>query len=304
MKATTIILILAAGAIMASCSGDGAAPVNTTPVVANFSGNIKGTRATIDNTWGGTESIGVSGVSASTTYSNVKYTTSDASGNFSYASGNQIFYQDNATVTFKAYYPYAATLTGSDGTGTGTYICKTSASPIKAADETTVPSDIDYLYDGTSTGSQAHPSVGFTFAHEMSELTLKFVTGNGSLDVSNLTYTLTGGYTSGTFDTSSGTAVGTGTSDLAITTSNTATSRLILFPSPDATVMTLTLKVVISNVTYTAQLPIKTSAGAASAMLKNTNYTFNITVNASGLSVQSSSIGSWNSGASTDVTAS
>jgi hypothetical protein len=316
MKVTTIISILAAGVIMASCSSDGASPVNTTPVAANFSGGIKNTRTLISSntaTWVAGDAIGITATSTgSTNYSNEKYTAAaaNASTTFSFSSGKQIYYQDSKTVDFTAYYPFM------DGTETGSlkgaYSTGVITKTITSTDETTAnQTNIDYLYAANSSVTSGS-SVGFTFNHKMCELTLTFLPGNGSIDVSNVSYSLSAGdvYPTGTFTTTTGMAVGSTTkgtiTGVSATGSSTSTSStLILFPTPSTvTAASVTLSATISGITYTAILPI-TSDGAStnSGMVSGNNYQFNITVNASGLSVSSSSIGAWNSVTATSVTA-
>jgi hypothetical protein len=316
MKATTIISILAAGAIMASCSSDGSSPENTTAVAANFSGGINNTRTSISAntaTWVAGDAIGITASSSgSTNYHDEKYTAaaSGASTTFSFSSGDQIYYKDNNAVDFTAYYPFM------DGTESsslkGTYSGGTITKTIASSDETTAnQTNIDYLY-ATKGGVASGGSIGLTFNHKMCELTLNFLPGNGSIDVSSVSYSLSAGdvYPTGTFNTTSGVAVGsatkgtiTGVSATGTTTSTSST--LILFPTPSTvTAASITLSATISGVTYTATLPI-TSDGASttSGMSSGNNYQFNITVNASGLSVSSSSIGAWTSVTATSVTA-
>ena len=316
MKTTKVISILAVGAIMASCSSDGSSPVNTTPVAANFSGGINNTRTLISSntaTWVTGDAIGITSSSTGATkYSNEKYTAagSGASTTFSFSSGTQIYYQDDKTVDFTAYYPF---MDGSEsGSLKGTYSGGTISKTITSADETTAnQTNIDYLY-ATKSGVKSGSGIDLTFNHEMCELTLKFLPGNGSIDVSSVSYSLSAGdvYPSGTFNTTTGLAVGsatkgtiTGVSATGTTTSTSST--LILFPTPSTvTAASITLSATISGITYTATLPITSDgASATSGMVSGNNYQFNITVNASGLSVSSSSIGAWNSVTATSVSA-
>jgi hypothetical protein len=146
----------------------------------------------------------------------------------------------------------------------------------------------------------------------MCELTLNFLPGNGSIDVSNVSYSLNAGdvYPTGTFNTTTGVAVGSTTkgviTGLSATGTKTSTSStLILFPTPSTvTAASITLSATISGVTCTATIPITSDGGTTpSGMVSGNNYQFNITMNATGFSVSNSSIEAWNIMTATSVTA-
>jgi len=314
MKATKLIAIMSAAVMMAACSSDGTSPVDNTPVSASFSGGITNTRTSISSntaTWNANDAIGITAASAvnggATNYTNEKYTAASTGSStaFNFNSdnaGKQIFYQDDKAVNFTAYYPFKGTSdgvsgTGSDGTGTGTYISYT----ILSTDETTSSQpNIDYLF-ATSPNIASKSSVSFTFNHMMSELTLNFKSGSGSLSVANQSFTVSGvNFLTGMFNTATGVAAvnGSTSSSLALTADATGSSTMIVYPN-SALKTGMIVEVKISGVTYKALLDftgINSAVGEGSAtdgMLPGKNYTFNITVNASGLSVVSSSIGGW-----------
>jgi hypothetical protein len=291
MKARTIISIMATAALLAACSSNDSTPVDNKPVAVNFRGGI-GTRVS-GAKWDGGELIGISALSESggaTKYANEEY-TSDNEGVFSFKSGSEIFYEDANPVDFTAYYPFA----GSTGTAAGV-ASKTIAATDESTTGTPTPqSQIDYLWATTSKVAKG-TSVTFAFSHEMSELTLKFISGTGAPVVTNLGYTLSGIILNGNFDTSTGTATcGSTTGSLAMSGVNTQ-STLILFP--DASAQTASLTVTIGSNSYSA------TGITIPAMVAGKNYELDITLNNTGMSASASTISNWvSSGSPTSVTA-
>jgi len=287
MKTKTIISILATAAALAACSSNDSTPVDNSKEAVSFSGGI-GTRAA-GTSWTNGDLIGITAKSensGTTNYANEEY-SSDASGVFSYKSGSEIFYEDANSVDFTAYYPFSGTASTAVGV-----VSKT----IAATDESSTGQPaIDYLW-AQKTNVAKGTSVTFAFSHEMSELTLKFISGTGSPSVTNVGYTLGGIVLSGTFDTSAGTAAisGSTTGSLAISGVNTS-STLILFPN--ATAQTATLTVTVGSNTYTA------SSVAIPVMAAGKNYEIDVTLNNTGMSASASTITDWTSAGATSVTA-
>jgi hypothetical protein len=124
-----------------------------------------------------------------------------------------------------------------------------------------------------------------------------FIAGDGftTSDLTSKSFTVSGLKRSGTFNTRTGAiTLGSTTSDLSL---STGTSRSVSAKALPQTA-TLTLKITLSNVTYTAII--------SSVIFKAGNeYTYNITVKKTGLTVSSCSINNtWTSGASDSYTAS
>lgn len=287
MKAKTVLLILAAATTLAACSSDESTSLdNNTTSAVKFSGGIS-TRAS-GTAWTSGDLVGITAAaenSGTTNYANEEY-TSDVNGNFTYVSSDEIYYKDANAVDFTAYYPFS----GPAGTAAST-VTKT----ISATDESSTGQPaIDYLY-ATKTGVAKGTAVTFAFAHKMSELTLTFISGTGSPDITSLSYTLSGIILAGTFIPSTGVAAtsGTTTGSLSMSSVNTS-STLILFPNSSTS--SANLSVTSGSVTYTATftVPIMTSGN---------NYAINVTINKTGLSVSGSTITNWTSGGTTTATA-
>jgi hypothetical protein len=286
MKAKTVLLILATATTLVACNSDESTSVDNSTSAVKFSGGIS-TRAS-GTAWTSGDLVGITAAaenSGTTNYTNEEY-TSDASGNFTYKSGDEIYYKDTNAVDFTAYYPFSGTV----GTAAST-VTKT----ISATDESSTGKPaIDYLW-AQKTDVAKGTTVTFAFAHKMSELTLKFISGTGSPDVTSLSYTLSGIILTGTFIPTTGVAAtsGTTTGSLSMSSVNTS-STLILFPNSSTS--SATMSVTSGSVTYTASftVPIMTSGN---------NYEIDVTMNKTGLSISKSTITDWASGGTTTATA-
>ena len=179
--------------------------IDTGSSQATFTAAINGqvnTRA-FDQTWEVGDAIGISGTSGGTTYTNVQYVTTGGNGNFTAGtSGNEIYYQDDNSVTFTAYYPW--TNLAADAT---TITADTRAQASQ--------SDFDFLW-AQQTGSKASPNVQFVFTHKMANLVLTIRKGDGVSyqEVQDAVLSLGGFKYSGTFNVTDGT---TSTADDLVT---------------------------------------------------------------------------------------
>lgn len=272
---------------------------NTAPVAARFTAGIV-TRA-FDQQWEVNDSIGVTGTSGDIEYQNVNYRTIAGDGAFTaVTAGTEIYFQVPAPTTFTAYYPF----TGMSGTLPGLL----NASTDKQKNQKT----FDFLY-GTGTGSKATPSVAFQFGHRMSKCILNIKPGAdiSFADITGGSSTLTGVNHNGEFNPSTGIATATGfdvspwamstkatASDVTVPVgSETRTYSLILFPQ---TMGTLSYGTVIDGQHYTATI------GTALTMEANKSYSYNITVNKTGLTISEATITQWilgNGAGGTDVEA-
>ena len=196
MKAKIIFMATLAAAVLTACNNDENNVIDTGSSQATFTAAIDGqvnTRA-YDQTWEAGDAIGISGTSGSTTYTNVQYVTTGGNGNFTVGTpGNEIYYQDDNSVTFTAYYPWANL--AADAT---TITADTRAQASQ--------SDFDFLWS-RQTGSKASPNVQFLFAHKMAKLVLTIQKGNdvSYQEVQDAVLSLGGFKYSGTFNVTDGT---------------------------------------------------------------------------------------------------
>lgn len=285
MKARTFMTMAAAALVLAACNNSD--DENTRPVAARFSMEIDDavlTRAA-GTVWGKGDEIGISAVNneaMSGRYTNVKYTTADGDGNFT---GTPVYFQNTENVDFTAYYPFS----GNEGTAAGTITSNT-----KAENQTTNQKNIDYLFAEAKDANNNNANVSFTFSHKMSQITLTFVNDGDDTDISDITaYTISGLKMEGSFNTADGTAEATTTAsaeNLVMSVSGLSGDKaevapVILYPQSAADV---TLTVTLGGQSYSCDLEIEDDELKA-----GNNYTFDITVSKTGLTVSQYSISSW-----------
>lgn len=304
MKKANYLFLAAAALMLAACNNE---DEMSGPVAARITAGIGApqTRA-VGDSWKNDE-IGVSVTSApnsemETMYRNMGYYTA-ATGTVAaefYPLSGDIFFQDaTETVTFSAYAPYQADLTGN------TIDVNTQTNNGDSQE------DIDFLFAAGATASRSNPTVIFTdnstsggtdcsFHHMMAQLNIVFQTSTTDgfaasdiLDADN-TFNLGGLTHEGTFDvTDGGTAVtGTAVASWDITAckhtdaNNQRTYSLILLPQ-DLTATALNVSVVIGGQTYRNTADVKPNLEAGYS------YTYTITVKKTGLAVSGCTISNW-----------
>lgn len=313
ISVAAISLLLTAG-----CSGEENEPGGNTSNAAIITAsvgkadNVASTRAS-ETAWDAGDCIGISTSSTSTkgktNYINIRYQTDGSV--FSPVPGaagedNTIYFQGTSPMEFTAYYPCQ----GANGTkpGNNGIITRT----LTAADQSTANlPDIDYLW-AQKTAQSSNPRVDFLFSHRMSRLVLNFKAGAGvSLPPDGLAYTLTGLVQEGAFDTSTGEAKATGSTPADLTglpttptTTTTATGQAtgttILWPQAANSVR---LQLTLNGITFGAVLTFPSGTAAGEALAPSTSYTFNVTVERTGLEIGNADIDGWtDDGGSKDIT--
>lgn len=304
-------LVAALALTLVACSNDETDNrVVNEPTAARFYGEISeaATRAA-GTTWTADDAIGVTGTSGSTTYTNIKYEYVANGQPFNVAtSGNEIYYQSSAQVTFSAYYPFSGTENSAPSTVTKTIATTDQDATNKSVDSKFTPqSQIDYLY-GTGTGERGtnDGKVTFSFKHMMSKLVLVFIAGN-EISLDDLTqYKLDGLEMDGSFNPINGTAAANTTSTTQTLTiektsvpftaeNGNQVSSLILYPQT-ADVATLTVTVGGKEFTATLPLPAKTEHSADNGLASGKKYTYNVTVGTQAVTVSQADIDDWTEG--------
>lgn len=311
ISVAAISLLLTAG-----CSGEENEPGGNTSNAAIITASVGKTDNVVSSraantVWDVDDCIGIStsSVNGKTNYVNIRYKTNGSV--FSPVPGaagedNTIYFQGTSPMEFTAYYPCQ----GANGTkpGNNGIITRT----LTAADQSTANlPDIDYLW-AQKTAQSSNPKVDFLFSHRMSRLVLNFKAGAGvSLPPDGLAYTLTGLVQEGAFDTSTGEAKATGSTpaDLtglpATTTTTTtatgqATGTTILWPQAANSVR---LQLTLNGITFGAVLTFPSGTAAGEALAPSTSYTFNVTVERTGLEIGNADIDGWtDDGGSKDIT--
>lgn len=278
---------------LAACNNDNE-NLNDGPVAAKFTADIYesvSTRVNQDGTdWTDGDRIGITGAG----FINIPYVRE--SGQF-VPEDKTIYFNDTETKTFNAYYPYQ-----SDG---GTVSVST------AADKQ--GSGIDFLFASGATGDTHNPEVSFTdktaeggadnsFHHRMSLIKFTFKAGDGLSfnETEPASYTLEGLKHEGTFDTATGTTAVTAAAESPITMQlgGATTSQVIILPQGVTT--SLDLKVSFNGLDYTTTLP-NPSKPEANQFSAGYAYTYNITLNNKGITVEEPEITPWEPGNSNDV---
>ena len=276
---------------LAACNNDNE-NLNDGPVAAQFIADITpATRVNSEGTdWTDGDRIGVTGAG----FTNVPYKREN--GKF-VTDGTVIYFDDTETHTFHAYYPYQAeggtvtVSTAADKQGTG----------------------IDFLFASGATGDTHNPEVSFTdktdkggpdnsFQHCMSLIKFTFKAGDGIIfnGMEPADYTLDGLKHEGTFDTATGTTAVTAASESPITMQlgGATTSQVIILPQ--VVNSSLELKVSFNGLNYTTTLP-NPSKPEANQFSAGYAYTYNITLNNKGITVEEPEITPWEPGDSNNV---
>lgn len=308
MKAKTIFMATLAAAVLTACNNDENNVIDTGSSQATFTAAIDGqvnTRA-FDQTWEAGDAIGISGTSGSTVYTNVQYVTTGGNGNFTAGtSGNEIYYQDDNSVTFTAYYPW--TNLAADAT---TITADTRAQASQ--------SDFDFLWS-RQTGSKASPNVQFIFTHKMVKLVLTIKKGDGVSyqEVQDAVLSLGGFKNNGSFNVTDGTATATGdnlTADWTFAGNSTETGynapllkddaaetvsyTLILFPqefsSPLPITATLTgMQSFSATLDFTAANVDAGDTGAKNEWVAGRQYNLSVTLHKTDITVDGCTIQGW-----------
>lgn len=276
---------------LAACNNDNE-NLNDGPVAAQFIADITpATRVNSEGTdWTDGDRIGVTGAG----FTNVPYKREN--GQF-VPEDKTIYFNDTETKTFNAYYPYQAeggtvtVSTAADKQGTG----------------------IDFLFASGATGDTHNPEVSFTdktdkggpdnsFQHCMSLIKFTFKAGDGIIfnGMEPADYTLDGLKHEGTFDTATGTTAVTEAAESPITMQlgGATTSQVIILPQEVNS--SLELKVSFNGLDYTTTLP-NPSKPEANQFSAGYAYTYNITLNNKGITVEEPEITPWEPGDSNNV---
>lgn len=276
---------------LAACNNDNE-NLNDGSVAAKFIADITpATRVNSEGTdWTEGDRIGVTGAG----FTNVPYKREY--GMF-VPDGTVIYFDDTETHTFHAYYPYQAeggtvtVSTAADKQGTG----------------------IDFLFASGATGDTRNPEVSFTdktdkggpdnsFQHCMSLIKFTFKAGDGIIfnGMEPADYTLDGLKHEGTFDTATGTTAVTAAVESPITMQlgGATTSQVIILPQGVTTSLDLTVS--FNELDYTTTLP-NPSKPEANQFSAGYAYTYNITLNNKGITVEEPEITPWEPGNSNNV---
>ena len=316
MKAN-VFMILAAGLLLGACSNDNEPTDNANGVAAVFTTNLDGRVQTrmADNQWAEDDAIGIfslndemdgvmiDDVEQHNNAVNLKYTRTPAGA---WDGGTTAFRFKNpadATVNFRAYYPYTADADITDGAGEK----KDGTIAFEATDQSLAGQvKFDFLFadkdgDGNApVGSKNSPNVNFQFVHSMTKIIIVLkADGSSVTDLGTMEPTLKGLKAKGTFSLANGVAALA--SDAAVvdlllsnqteTTNNTAPQQSFVAIVPPQTASTdVYLTIASGSDSYlSARILSKKELTAGNC------YTVTITVKKLELVVESSDITPWGS---------
>ena len=293
---TRFFALAALALALAACNNDNEILNNDGPVAARFIADIAPATRASGTTWDNGDRIGVTDIGNDTQYGNVPFILKN--GKFE-AEEKVIYIEDVKTHTFRAYYPYNA--------AGGTLAATTDATA-----QQNQPA-IDFLFASGATGDKDSPVVSFTdktdkggednsFHHRMSLIKFTFKPGDGLIfnGMEPADYTLDGLKHEGTFDTATGTTAVTEAAESPITMQlgGATTSQVIILPQGVTT--SLDLKVSFNGLDYTTTLP-NPSKPEANQFSAGYAYTYNITLNNKGITVEEPEITPWEPGETNDV---
>lgn len=272
---------------------------------ARFSASIDApaTRA-YNQEWEANDEIGISGKTGDVSYTNVRYFTANADGNFAPKNeADKIYYQTDAEVTFTGYYPW------NDLAGGNTITADTWGQ----ADQ----KNFDFLW-AQAIGKKAEPDVKFSFAHKMAKVVLTIKKGNDvSFDeVKAAVLSLEGFKHQGSFDVATGTTTTSdattvmwqfagNTVDVAYNapiTENAAdetiTYTMIFFPQEFASPLPFSAELadkqtLKANLDFTEANAAKDDAAAKNEWVAGRQYNLGIVLNKTGIKVTGCEIKPW-----------
>ena len=285
------ILLAATVLTLAACTNDEMTTATDGPVALKVNASIGtvDTRA-VGTQWTTGDQIGISTVDGTaTSYANVCYEWNGSS--FTTPADNAIFFQCPETVTFHAYYPF----TGTPGMASAPLTGVSTDATNQTAENQPL---IDFLYASGATASKDSPTVSFTgshaFTHRMSQITLTFIEGDDMNLDGSFSYTLSGLKLQGTFSPQTGIATADDVAAAPLTvnltevqpTSGSYTApSLILFPQA---VADIPITVTVGGQDYKATLNVKEGK-----LQSGNNYTWDITVSKTDMSVSDAEIKNW-----------
>ena len=170
--------------LLASCSSYELRPESFGPI--QFNSTISSTQSRVTgNTWDNNDEIGIFMQTSTAIDSNHKY-TAQPNGTLTAAPNHELLHPLKGTANFLAYYPYSASLSGTD-------------IALSVTDQST-PSAIDFLYSNNAKDIEAGQTVNLQFTHQLSQFLINIQTDETITDTRSLTVSLSGMNTTAQFN--------------------------------------------------------------------------------------------------------
>ncbi|MFR9529536.1 MAG: fimbrillin family protein [Rikenellaceae bacterium] len=280
-KRVLAALVIAA---MASCSKE-STTLDTTPVEVTFA--AASITRVANNEWESGDKIGVTMTKTTTTelasgdYSNVPYTVAEASATGKFSADSKVIYfpTDGSAVDFYAYCPYTTLDSSND---------------IEVSVATQNFTKIDLVAAIASGATKSSPTVIFTddkaFKHQLSKLSITMKLGDGVSDLTGLTTTIKGQYTTAKYNlfTSDIASKGDIADITAVTTvATTTTVEAILIP---------TSAVSGSSIVFSLSGDDYVWDTSALALIQGSEHKYEITITKTGVVMNGATITTWGDG--------
>lgn len=286
---------------LTGCSNDNEPTVEGRKECPDFTATIDDANSRAFNqSWEAGDEVGITGSGRT----NVCYLTKDGQAVFTVkTAGDEIYFQNENTETFTAYYPYADL---ADGVTTLSADTKNQ----------TAQKTFDFLWT-QGTGSKNTPEVTLNFAHKMAKVVLYLKPGNGMTydEVKNAGLSLTGFHHAGTFNVVTGaTSVGTDNETAWSFTDAAAKApveyndaekivaySLIFFPQTFAAPLDFKVDLALdgnaysmtAKIDFTAANKEKDGANAKNEWVAGRQYNLNLTLNKTEIKLDNCVINPW-----------
>lgn len=285
--------ILAALALLslASCTKENSATeASTNRVAATFS--AASITRVADNAWEANDKIGITMTTNGTTtlaegnYYNVPYTVYAAGANGTFSPDDEAIYLpvDGSSVDFYAYYPYAILDANND------LAVNVSSQIFK---------DIDIVAAKATSQSKTSPTVTFSgdesFKHQLSKLTLTLKAGDGITDLTGLTTTIKGQYTTAKYNLYTG--VISAESDKTDMATTTTTDESDIESAYTSAILIPTTGMAGSTIVFTLNNNDYIWDTASLVLAQGSEHNYEVTITQTPIVVEGATISGWNDGA-------
>lgn len=219
---------------------------------------------------------------------NAVYTTaavSEGKNALSVKAGSTAFtWPANGTIAIKAFYPYV------DGKQVTSETASFSVEENQSTDAAYKKSDLMYSNNVTTQAKQAG-AVGLTFNHALTKIIVNLTAGTGVVasDINNCTVTLSAKKTVTISEGVAGTEANSASADATITMGTGANNAAIIVPQSYAANANFITVITAGDHSKTFQLTAGKTFDAGKC------YTYNLTVNMSEITLESTTISNWDS---------
>ncbi len=295
---------MATAMALAACTREAPEAGGNGPVAARITAGVA-TKATDGVLWNedriGVRVLSPTDIDMFAAYQNVGYATTAKGTEYAdftvIDADDDIWFDTDAVVSFTAYAPYvetadAKTLPGTDGTVSGD-----TSKQVDEDGESTQES-VDYLFASAQTAGIDSPTVNFAFSHEMAQLVFNVARADEEVELANYDFILGGLRHEGTFDTTTGETLATGS--IVDNWNLDNCPREVTKEGDDETgyIFTAVIFPQSGTLTFTAsRTDTKTDYSSANSVENSfhagRSYVYNVTVSSDGVEVDGGNVYPW-----------